>query len=271
MVETAQSVTTEQSQSAREKKFPVLEIFGPTLQGEGSVIGMQTMFVRLGGCDYRCTRCDSLHAVLPQLIKTHARGMSSRDIFMELESKSGHCKTVTLSGGNPCMWDLGWLVAEFNIRGWKVAVETQGTIWQDWIWGCDYVTVSPKGPGMGEKFEPEVFDAFVTKWTRAFPNHQHTEKVFSLKIVIFGQEDIEFAKTVHMEYPDIPMYLSLGNPYPPKPAKQDEGLEDIISIGDTLLHRMKVLYDDVKNEPILHDIRFLPQMHVLLWGNERGR
>ena len=36
-------------------KIPVLEIFGPTIQGEGRVIGRKTMFVRTAGCDYRCS------------------------------------------------------------------------------------------------------------------------------------------------------------------------------------------------------------------------
>jgi len=41
----------------------VSEIFGPTIQGEGALIGQPTVFVRTGGCDYRCSWCDSLHAV----------------------------------------------------------------------------------------------------------------------------------------------------------------------------------------------------------------
>lgn len=36
------------------KKAPVMEIFGPTIQGEGIVTGRKTMFVRTGGCDYSC-------------------------------------------------------------------------------------------------------------------------------------------------------------------------------------------------------------------------
>ena len=40
-------------------KIPVLEVFGPTIQGEGRVIGRKTMFVRTAGCDYRCSWCDS--------------------------------------------------------------------------------------------------------------------------------------------------------------------------------------------------------------------
>lgn len=41
------------------KGIPVLEIFGPTIQGEGMVIGQKTMFVRTAGCDYSCSWCDS--------------------------------------------------------------------------------------------------------------------------------------------------------------------------------------------------------------------
>ncbi|MXI72252.1 7-carboxy-7-deazaguanine synthase QueE, partial [Mycobacterium tuberculosis] len=39
-------------------KLPVLEIFGPTFQGEGRAIGQKTMFVRTAGCDYHCDWCD---------------------------------------------------------------------------------------------------------------------------------------------------------------------------------------------------------------------
>jgi 7-carboxy-7-deazaguanine synthase len=44
----------------------ISEIFGPTIQGEGSLVGRPTVFVRTGGCDYRCDWCDTLYAVLPQ-------------------------------------------------------------------------------------------------------------------------------------------------------------------------------------------------------------
>ncbi|PGD66807.1 7-carboxy-7-deazaguanine synthase QueE, partial [Bacillus toyonensis] len=36
-------------------KIPVLEIFGPTIQGEGMVIGQKTMLIRTAGCDYSCS------------------------------------------------------------------------------------------------------------------------------------------------------------------------------------------------------------------------
>src|SRR5262249_776223 len=47
----------------RQAEIRVSEIFGPTIQGEGVLIGLPTVFVRSGGCDYRCSWCDSMHAV----------------------------------------------------------------------------------------------------------------------------------------------------------------------------------------------------------------
>ncbi len=56
----------------RSNEIRVSEIFGPTIQGEGVLIGLPTVFVRSGGCDYRCSWCDSLHAV------TVATGMNGK-------------------------------------------------------------------------------------------------------------------------------------------------------------------------------------------------
>src|SRR5436190_21718635 len=92
-----------------DKKHPIMEIFGPTIQGEGMLLGMKTMFIRFGGCDYRCGKCDSMHAVLPELIHQDALYMTDREITAEVNKKaqdSSSCSMVTFSGGNPCIHEL---------------------------------------------------------------------------------------------------------------------------------------------------------------------
>lgn len=249
----------------REKRFPIMEIFGPTLQGEGQMCGRQTMFIRLGGCDYRCTMCDSLHSVLPRLINKSKKMMTADEIVAEVKAKSHHCKVITLSGGNPCMWDITEVVIKLVKAGYLIAVETQGTIWQDWLKHCYWITVSPKGPGMGEEFELDKFTSFLHN-----TNRFHITNT-SVKIVIFDQRDIEFAKgIVSLTQDSYQMYLSVGNPNPPVP--QIEGYEQQHGVDKmNLLHRMKVLWEDIQKEELLANAIFLPQMHVLLWGNELGR
>lgn len=65
------------------KGIPVLEIFGPTIQGEGMVIGQKTMFVRTAGCDYSCSWCDS--AFTWDGSAKDIRWMTAEEIFAELK------------------------------------------------------------------------------------------------------------------------------------------------------------------------------------------
>ena len=65
------------SGSARPSTFPVVEIFGPTVQGEGPDAGVPAYFVRFGGCDFRCSWCDSMHAVDPAEVRANAERLTA--------------------------------------------------------------------------------------------------------------------------------------------------------------------------------------------------
>lgn len=269
----------------KEKRIAVVEIFGPTIQGEGPLAGTKTMFIRFGGCDYRCSKCDSLHAVIPQAVKKHARYLTAEEIADEIVPVAKQTGTiwVTLSGGNPCMWDLSKLIALLQGSGLGIALETQGTLAPDWIARCQMVVVSPKSPGMGEKFEEGKFRAFLCvldHW------HQKWKKKgvavnMAVKVVIFSAQDLEFAKYVDSVWknsaPELwspQLFLSLGNPYPPRLNDQNE-LEDLVHSRDThiavLLRDYRVLVEEVVADPSLTHVKVLPQLHVLTYGNEAGR
>ena len=84
-------------------KIPVLEVFGPTIQGEGRVIGRKTMFVRTAGCDYRCSWCDSAFT-WDGSAKEDIRLLTAEEIYEELLEVGGnHFNHVTISGGNPAL------------------------------------------------------------------------------------------------------------------------------------------------------------------------
>ena len=82
-------------------KIPVLEIFGPTIQGEGRVIGRKTMFVRTAGCDYRCSWCDSAFT-WDGSAKDDIELLTAQEIYERLKEIGGNqFDHVTISGGNP--------------------------------------------------------------------------------------------------------------------------------------------------------------------------
>lgn len=258
----ASKAAAEDQKESKKGKVPVIEIFGPTIQGEGGVIGLQTYFLRMGGCDYRCTMCDSLHAVLPAQVKKNAAWMDQEELGKLLVAEMDKTQTdwLTISGGNPAMHDLSVLVGILKQNYKCIAVETQGTLWQDWLLGCDYVTVSPKGPGMGEIFEAEKFEQHVKQYLQMGID-------FSVKFVVMHAMDIEFAKEVIGKYNlfrTAPVFLSLGNPVPPG---QDAEVTDVRA---TVLNHYAQTVDDILAEPLLRQAKILPQFHVLLWGNKQG-
>ena len=261
------------------KKVAVIELFGPTIQGEGPLVGSKTMFVRFGGCDYRCTKCDSLHAVIPEAVKKHASYLTQDEIADQLLAlmEASNTPWVTLSGGNPLMWDLTQLVDRLHAAGKLVAVETQGTLYHAWLQKVDCLVISPKSPGMGEKFEPEKFVNMLLQ-TR----YSETPPIIALKVVVFSQQDIDFALDVAevaeaagFPFLDGLKYMSLGNYHPPTLDESLNLLEPSFDKDDPLIgqlmHDFRILIEDFCNDPRVTDWRFLPQLHVLAFGNEAGR
>src|SRR5436190_6703748 len=109
------------------KTLPVIEIFGPTIQGEGAEAGLPTHFVRLGGCDFRCTWCDTMYAVDPAAVRANSVRMSTEAIVEQIAALDGSPAWVTLSGGNPALHHVGPLVDSLHASGYLVATETQGS------------------------------------------------------------------------------------------------------------------------------------------------
>ena len=107
-------------------KIPVLEIFGPTIQGEGRVIGRKTMFVRTAGCDYRCSWCDSAFT-WDGSAKEDIKLMTAEEIYDALLEIGGHrFNHVTISGGNPALIKgIQELVDLFEDKHIYTALETQ--------------------------------------------------------------------------------------------------------------------------------------------------
>ncbi|SDW66970.1 preQ(0) biosynthesis protein QueE [Marinococcus luteus] len=237
------------------KPTPVLEIFGPTIQGEGMVIGRKTMFVRTGGCDYRCSWCDSAFTWDGS---QKAVAMSAEAIYEKLKEAGGRSfNHVTISGGNPAMHPgLGELVALLQEQGIETAIETQGSIWNDWVKEIDEVTVSPKPPSSLMKTDWSRLDYYMEEL------RPRKEKEVSLKVVVFDESDLNYAMEVHERYPAVTMYLQVGN--------DDTVTPQVEKLRDHLLAKYEWLTEKVLQEERLNGVRVLPQLHTLLWGNKQG-
>jgi 7-carboxy-7-deazaguanine synthase len=197
-----------------------------------------------------------MYAVDPAEVRRDAEHLDAGQIASRVAALGGGAQWVVISGGNPALHELEVLVDRLHADGLAVAVETQGSLWKEWLGCVERLTVSPKPPssGMAGEAHEAQFDAFMhrtaetTAWDRTV-----------LKIVCFDAEDLAWAKAVAGRWPQPDLYLSAGTPVP-APA-------DLISaVGASF----RQLCEDVAADPELARARVLPQLHVIAWGDERG-
>jgi len=108
----------------------VAEVFGPTVQGEGPSAGRRCGFVRLGGCNLDCVWCDTPYTwdwtrFRPRQELSHA---TCDDLVGQVAAMD--VDMVVVTGGEPMLQQdrLLPLLAAVNARGWRVEVETNGTL-----------------------------------------------------------------------------------------------------------------------------------------------
>ncbi len=192
--------------------WPVVEMFGPTIQGEGVDQGVVCSFIRFGGCDFRCSWCDTPHAVLPSEVRENATKMGVRDIQHKLWVLNAHnVPWIILSGGNPALHNLEPLVDRLHDLGYLVAVETQGSLWKSWLCKVDRLCVSPKPPSSGEsKSTMEGTKKFLSQAALAQAAGLPHDWMF-VKVVCFNNEDLGYATQIRREIGGFPLYLSAGN------------------------------------------------------------
>lgn len=223
----------------------ISEVFGPTLQGEGPSAGRPAGFVRLGRCNLACDWCDTKYTWDWENYDPHEE-LHTEQVATVLEQLDAMgVGMLVVTGGEPLLQqrNLPPLLQEVKARGWWVEVETSGTIAP--ILGPDLVdrfNVSPKLANSGNRqsrpYRPDVLRSFQESGRAVF------------KFVAQDPSDLLEVDSMVDECGLEPVYV------------MPEGTD-----AETLTARMRELA-----EPVLARGWVLtPRLHILLWGNERGR
>ncbi|TRY30747.1 7-carboxy-7-deazaguanine synthase QueE [Aliiglaciecola sp. M165] len=137
-------------------EYKINEVF-ESIQGEGALTGVPSIFVRLQGCPVGCPWCDTKHTwEIKEDLKTSAEEVMAEqseserwfghsvDQLLTLFKQHGYtAKNVILTGGEPCMYDLRPMCDALEQYGYSVSVETSGTF-EILVSPNTWVTLSPK-------------------------------------------------------------------------------------------------------------------------------
>jgi 7-carboxy-7-deazaguanine synthase len=227
----------------------ISEIFY-SLQGEGELVGMPSVFVRTSGCNLRCNWCDTPYASW----KPEGRPMEVEEILAEVAKHPA--RHVVLTGGEPMVAPgIHELAFQLQERGYHITIETAATIPPRGI-ACDLASLSPKlkhsapderlDDTWRKKHEELRWQPGVVAAWMAYPHYQ-------FKFVVSSEADVTELEAMLRETDAV---------IPPgKILLMPEGVT-----VEALRARAGWIGELCK----ARGYRYAPRLHIELYGNKRG-
>jgi len=176
----------------------IAEIF-QSLQGEGRLTGTESVFVRVGGCNLRCSFCDTPYASW----SPEGEELSVERIVARVEPFGS--RHVVLTGGEPMLFDEAVpLCVELHRLGQHLTIETAGTLYLPVA--CDLMSLSPKLSNSTPSPESDL------QWARRHEKQRHRADVvrrlvaeydYQVKFVVDRPEDCREIESYLAELPEI--------------------------------------------------------------------
>ncbi len=201
-----------------------------SIQGEGLQMGRLTYFIRAAGCNLRCSWCDTGYALEPSDAKSQ---MSVPEIMALI----GNVRSVCLTGGEPLLqYDAKELISAMVSAGKVLVLETNGSVSIAGLPDSRNLIISMdiKCPSSGMQDRMDL------------DNLAHLGSKDQLKFVIADGRDYDYAVAFIRKHPTEAnvIFSPVGG----------IGLKDIAE---------RVVADRL-------DVRVLPQLHKIIWGDRKG-
>ena len=227
----------------------ISEIFH-SLQGEGLLMGVPSVFVRTSGCNLRCNWCDTPYASWnPEGVK-----MSVAGILAEVAKYPS--RHVVLTGGEPMIApEIHELTHRLRERGKHITIETAATVPPGDI-ACDLASLSPK-------LAHSAPDARLDEaWRRKHETLRWQPQVTAAWMAR-GEYQLKFVVGCEADMAEIERMLTeIGVPVAPERVLlMPEGVS-----REALREKAGWLSELCKTR----GYRYCPRLHIELYGNKRG-
>lgn len=230
-----------------ERTLVLCEMFGPTIQGEGPNLGRQALFVRLSGCHLSCIWCDSRYTWDHKLFDLDAeRRLVSVDHILNWVQEHS-TELVVITGGEPLLQQLAVTNLARRLKeaaARHVEIETSGTI-----------APAPELAAVVDAFNVSLKLAHSAMNTRARLRPAAITALVDSgravwKFVATGPDDLEEIGSLVRTYGLDPVWV------------MPEGTS-----AEAVMDGTRRLADAV----VAFGFHFTTRLHILAWGDERGR
>ena len=221
----------------------VIEIFD-SIDGEGIRTGQPCSFIRLAGCNLRCSYCDTVYSLFGEKEPCEYTEMSIDEIISKVNPLY---KRITLTGGEPLVHkDSAELVSQLVNDGYEVNIETNGAI--DIV---DFLKRVPKSDKLFFTIDYKLPSSCMTS-KMLWNNFINLRPCDVIKYVVGSDEDVNLMKAVTdrlREHYSVMPNIYVGAVY---------GMYSAQKLVDIIMH-----------EPVLKDARFQIQLHKIIWDPEK--
>jgi len=214
-----------------------------SLQGEGALVGVPSVFIRTSGCNLRCAWCDTPYTSW----QPEGADFEIEQILDEV--KAHPARHVVVTGGEPMILpDVAPLTERLRALGLHITIETAGTVFRPVA--CDLMSISPKlsnstpsAPWAAQHDRLRIQPHTLLKLMGRYE--------YQLKFVIAKPDDLDEVRSL----------LETLRAERERVILMPEGTD-----RDLLRERSVWLAEICKDE----GFRFSPRLHVELYGNQRG-
>lgn len=229
----------------------ISEIFH-SIQGEGLLLGVPSVFVRTSGCNLRCRWCDTPYASW----NPEGEEMDIPSIVRRV--KAYGCAHAVLTGGEPMVAPgIRDLAAALRSEGLHITLETAATVAPEGI-ACDLASLSPKlanstpdeeiaGPWRHRHEATRLRPGVIRAWLQAGS--------CQLKFVVSGPEDLPEIEDLLIEVGSFPGFTRDRVLLMPEGTDAERLAEKGPMLAELCLE---------------HGFRFAPRLQIALFGNTRG-
>lgn len=247
----------ERDTEADSDALPINELFY-SLQGEGKLAGVPSVFIRTSGCNLRCWFCDSYHTSW----EPQGSWLTVDDIIDEVQSRED-AEHVVLTGGEPLIHEESAdLLDQLSVLGYHTTVETNGTIYRDAA--IDLASISPKLESSTPT--PERDPAGNGEWEEKHEKRRIDVEELS-RLVESYDSQLKFVVTGRDDLAEIETLLD----------RIQSSAETGIQRGDVLLmpegttrEQLDERGQEVAELAMEHGYRYTPRLHVDLWNDALG-